>query len=144
MPNQALGTSQHRILAWRRKPISSVTVVQEFSTESIAELADIRSSQMWTRYSHSDPESLNSFHRRLLEDARNSIVGLPNRPVLKPSFLGSEVGYNDILLYLGNLDSFDPFGALPHSKNWVAVQQHPLITYCRKRFILSQMSPNRQ
>jgi hypothetical protein len=119
-----------------------VTVVQEFSTESIAELADMRSSRMWARYSTTDPEPLGSFHRRLLEDARTSIIGLPNRPVLKPPFLGSKLSYTP--QYPGNLDSFDPFDALPHSKNWVPVQQQPLITYCMERIIIFQISPKRQ
>jgi hypothetical protein len=134
MPSQALGAS-YGILARRQKPISSLTVVHEFSKEPIAELADMQSSHMWSKYSTLDPEPLSSFHCRLLEDARHSIVGLPNRPILKPTFLGSEVGYNDIPLYSGNLDSFDPFDALPHFKNWVPVRQRPLITYCRKRII---------
>ena len=68
MPSQALSTSHHGTLAQRR-PISSVTVVQEFSKESIAELADIQSSRMWSRCSTPDPEPLSSFHRRLLEDS---------------------------------------------------------------------------
>jgi hypothetical protein len=143
MPSQALSTSHHGTLAQRR-PISSVTVVQEFSKESIAELADIQSSRMWSRCSTPDPEPLSSFHRRLLEDARNSIIGLPNRPVLKPTSLGCEVGYHGIPLYLGNLGSFDPFDALPHSQNRVLFQQQPLITYCRKRIITPQISPKHQ
>jgi hypothetical protein len=144
MPSQAIGTRQHGILARRRKPIRSVTIVQEFSKESIAELADMQSSRMWTGDSTPDPEQLSSFHRRLLEDARNRIIGLPNRPLLKPQFLVSEVGYNGIPQYSGNLDSFDPFDALLKSKTWVSVQQQPLITYCRKRIIISRMSPNNQ
>jgi hypothetical protein len=76
MLSQALGTNQHGIPARRRKPISSVTVVQEFSKESIDELADMQSS------STLDSEPLSAFHRRLLENARDSIVGLSNRPVL--------------------------------------------------------------
>jgi len=82
---------------------------------------------MWTRNSTADHDPLSSFHRRLLEDARANIVGLPNRPVLKPLFLGSENEQNNIPLYSGILDSFDPFDARPHSKNWVPVQQQPLI-----------------
>jgi hypothetical protein len=131
MPNLAIGINQNGSLARRRKPISSVTVVQEFSTESIAELAVMQSPHIWTSSSTSDPEPLSSFHRRLLEDARDSIVGLPYRPVLKPKFLGSYMESNDVPLHSGILDLFDPFDTLPHSKNWAPFQQ-PLITYCRK------------
>lgn len=107
-----------------------MTVVQEFSTESIAELAVMQSPHIWTSSSTSDPELYSSFHRRLLEDARDSIVGLPNRPVLKPKFLGSDMEFNDVPLHSGTLDSFDPFDALPHSSNWTPIQQL-LITYCK-------------
>lgn len=130
MPNLAIGINQNGSLARRREPISSVTVVQEFSTESIAELAVMQSPHIWTSSSTSDPELYSSFHRRLLEDARDSIVGLPNRPVLKPKFLGSDMEFNDVPLHSGTLDSFDPFDALPHSSNWTPIQQL-LITYCK-------------
>jgi hypothetical protein len=93
---------------------------------------------MWTRNSTADHDPLSTFHRRLLEDARASIVGLPNRPVLKPSFLRNEDEHDNIPLYSRILDSFDPFDALPHSKNWVPVQQQPPITYYRKRIIISR------
>lgn len=88
--------------------------------ESIAELTDTQSSRMWTRHSTPDREPLSSFHRRLLEDAHDSIVELPNLPVLRPQFLGSENGYNDFPLFTGSLDSFDPFDALPRSKKLCA------------------------
>jgi hypothetical protein len=107
-----------------------VTVVQEFSTESITELAGMQSSLIRTSYPMPDHEPLSSFHRRLLEDARESIIGLPNRPVLKPDFLGRDMEFNNIPLHSPTLDSFDPFDVLPHSTSSVPVQQQPLVNYC--------------
>lgn len=112
-----------------RKPIGSIMVVQEFTTESIAELANLNPSHMETGLAQ-DPGQLNAFHEKLPEDARASITGLPNRPVLAP-LLNRNANFDNLSRYSGGVDYFDPFSVLPHAKKWVPTQQQPLITYCR-------------
>jgi hypothetical protein len=121
-----------------RKPISSITVVQEFTLESIAELASLSSSRMQTGHVPQDTGQLDAFYYKLLEDARASIVGLPNRPVLAP-LSESDLKFNYLPQYPESLDCFDPFSVLPHASKWVSAQQKPLITYCRRIHLHNQI-----